>query len=292
MPISTGFKVGDFELYVLRVRGKADGGVVRVEVPFRLDDYAIFLQIRSYNLGYLTNSSTEDSACAYVTSIGDRSFEFRVYDPGASTHSHPEEDVSIFLARKGRFTVDGKEIEVWGPVELPNNSWQTISYPSGSFPTTPAIFYSYLATGGTYCEYRLNNIGTGNFEALARVYEGSGKIYTYFMAMETGVYSSLKGEVIVTPNKVTEKPYTVNLSGSYSKPDVLAAIQTFDGPDNSWQRIYGIRSTSVDVCVEEMPGKDGPHTDEVIGILVVDNLMHVETESKPASRFPWRWETI
>ncbi|MEM9557228.1 MAG: Ig-like domain-containing protein [Acidobacteriota bacterium] len=77
------------------------------------------------------------------------------------------------------------------------------------------------------------------------------------------------GEVGVVTN-LTHVPRTVILNRSYMDPIVIAQTVSQNGTDTSVVRITSVQSDRFTFFVDEAPDRDGPHTNETVGYLVVE----------------------
>ncbi|MCG8456615.1 MAG: Ig-like domain-containing protein, partial [Holophagales bacterium] len=100
---------------------------------------------------------------------------------------------------------------------------------------------------------------------------GHGAAQTARCAVTVQVVANTQvvGQVGVVTN-LTHTPTIVLFGRNYTNPVVIASTPSNNGGDTSVVRITNVQSNSFTFFIDEAPNRDGPHTTETVGFVVVE----------------------
>ncbi|WP_247729787.1 hypothetical protein [Halovivax limisalsi] len=177
-----------------------------------------------------------------------------------------------------------------------NHKWTDADVPELESTGQPVVVGS-IATfhGGDTAGIRMRNVRADGVEMCVEE-ETSGDDETWhtneeirFLGAPSGPITDASGNDIGEAGVVgLEQPdgdhwHTIELDDSYDDPVVLTQIMTYNGQDACHGRVRDVRSDRFEFQIEEWDVHNGPHIEETIGYVVLEEGIHTLPDENPLS---------
>ena len=223
------------------------------------------------------------SAGVRVRNVTSTSFEYQLDEFDYTPPEHREETFSYFVIEEGTHTIDGNTWEAGITLGRTDNNTQTIAL-NGTFGSPPAVLTQLASDQDPVAAIvRVQNVNTTSFRLQLQEEENLDQTRTaadsvHFIAVQPG--SGLLGggapyEVGITAPAISDLPYTLSFSSTFSQPIALMSVQTKAGGDPFFLRYNSLHGGGVDVWAHEEQSSESEtlHDNlESVGYLVIGNV--------------------
>ena len=192
---------------------------------------------------------------------------------------HASEAITYIAAEAGTHDLGGVTMKA-ASIGGTDHNWKTVTYASG-FSATPMVMATQVSNVGSQATVvRLKSVNKTSFRMRLQEEEANdgthGKETVHYMAFSTGS-GSINGKsikVASTGRTVQESWVQVNFGGTFSSAGLVATAQSTYGSDAMALRYKKLKSTGVQLKVEEEKSKDTEvdHTTEIVGYVVIANV--------------------
>ena len=270
-----------FRTFSSVVTSFAESGTVSTDQSSRTEWHTVELNRRYTQpiviMQPLSHRGSEPSTVR-VQNVTNRSFQFKIDEWSYLDGAHISETIHYMVIESGIHTMPNSGgMKLHAGLTDVNHSWSTVSFQE-EFTRAPIVLSQVQSVvGGETVITRQRRINRTQFELRLQKSEASNGARSRetvgYLAMMPGE-TYLGGQAVKagrTSNSVTHKPKKINFGGDYGEPILLAAMQTFDGPDVAGLRYEELTASSVTLFIEEEQSKDSEmnHTTEVIGYIVI-----------------------
>jgi hypothetical protein len=210
-----------------------------------------------------------------VKDVTATSFKWQMQEWTYLDNVHTVETISYMVVEEGmNFLKDGSWIEA-GTTQAGAKA-TAVKY-SKSFPGTPVVISSITTQTRDKNRYvprvtKTSNTGFQVFLQSEEKLKVTESEQVSWVAWSTNGRKSSEWQAKVTPNKVTNKAYKIDLVGGFKdKPSFFTAMQTADGMNTAGMRYKSLTGQQAQVFVEEERSKDKEvdHTTEVVGYIAL-----------------------
>lgn len=254
----------------------------------------------------LPTDSNSDPATLRIRNVSTTGFEVGVVEPEGEDGSTDPMQFDFFAAETGTYNFAGgvrvvvatQTTSSYQGKNLSGTSWDTLSFPSSAFSSTPAVVAQVqtinsqpsLEAGiiaSPFLEVAMRNVSSGSLQlALERAETTNGTVANEtigYIAMESGDEVGIAGETIkalLTADNITgwgNGCQNSNYSSSFSAvPLVVGSQNRRDGGDGGWARRCAIGTTNVGFTIDEDRAGDTErnHTTERVGLLAISAAFH------------------
>lgn len=212
----------------------------------------------------------------------------RVRVPGGGAcrlNTHTTETVSYIVVehRNGNINpANPKTMYRSGKLQAANFGWKKVTFGKTADPALKAgrVVLSQIQShnGADWVKTRLRKSTPTGFEIKMEetgIDNNHVQEQLAWVAVPVGtgkIGANLAFESLVTPNKVTHKPYGITFKAKFkAAPMFFSAMQTTDGGDPTHMRLQSISNTKASFFVEEETCSDREidHTTEAVGVLAI-----------------------
>jgi hypothetical protein len=212
-----------------------------------------------------------------VSNVSAEGFDVSIQEYDYLDGTHKDEIISYLVVEEGSYTLaDGTVVEA-GRFEASAQAAH-VGF-SGEFPVAPVVLTSTTSMNSAEAVAgRVWDVTVGGFEYMLQEQEANARDHgveaASFIAWTPGAGSvnGLRFEAGTTPDKVTNKSYTIQSTQQFpSLPFHFAGMLTLGGADTSAVKIIETYESGMTVRVEEEQSNDREtnHTTEVAGYLIL-----------------------
>lgn len=213
-----------------------------------------------------------------VRNVSATGFEFQLDEWDYLDGAHGAESVGYLVVEAGRHTLESGAVLEAGTANV-SEAWSAVSF-GAAFPSTPVVLSQVTTVNeASAVTTRQQAVTASGFEVRLQEEEAADGLHAaetvawVAISVGDGQTAGKRFQAGRTPDAVTHEWYTINFTQPFaSAPVLLAALQTFDGPDTVVTRSQSPTAGGVQLVIEEEQSLDTEmnHTGEVVGFLAIE----------------------
>lgn len=223
------------------------------------------------NMADATNTVSLTTRTRNVTTAG---FEIRLQDQQSNTFVLASESVGYIALKPGSGYLDKRPYIAMTTGNLVDHIVRTFDFPY-LLPGAGILASDQTLNGGDMASLRYENATESSVD-LRMEEETSGDTETAHADENVGVlavgdpYSETDAKLDIFSIRVNHAWKTIDLSQSYVDPIIVVGPPTYAGGDKSTVRVRNVTSDSFEVQIDEWDYRDGPHSTETLGVIVME----------------------
>jgi subtilisin family serine protease len=217
----------------------------------------------------VTTFNGSDTVATRNRNITTSGFETGMQEQEANAQSHTTETISYIAWEPGSGTADGKTYEVGRTGDTVTDAFHTINF---GFGRSVSIKVDEEASKDSETSHTTENVGYIAFDtspliliADMQTRDGGDTANLRYQESESSTVQ-LEASTV----SLNDGWQTVNLSKVFTNPVVVAKPLSYTGHDPAVVRIRNVTPSSFEIRVQEWDYKDGWHTQETVGYLVME----------------------